>query len=169
MYSLSLSFSSSASLGLLCSLSRSVFWAWWMQSESINLFPCWIPDKIYKDKLNKLLMGWPISLCAGLCRSVSMCVSLKSRLVICMHMYVCAWVPGSPVCPWKHSKVGNNAAGCGHLCPATLSQGTSTLSHCYCTHYNWVYFHSLFLIYHFLSWNNWIIILDCCSYVFSCS
>lgn len=48
-----------------------------MQSESINLFPCWIPDKIYKDKLNKLLMGWPISLCASLCQSVStVCVCL---------------------------------------------------------------------------------------------
>lgn len=67
----------SPAVSLSRSLSRacSVFWVWWMQSESINLFPRWIPDKIYKDKLNKLLMGWPISLSAFLCRSEGLCRS----------------------------------------------------------------------------------------------
>lgn len=82
------------SLTPLLSHSHSVFWAWWMQSESINLFPCWIPDKIYKDKLNKLLMGWPISLCVCMCwiDCVAVCLvghmTFNSCIVICMHMYV---------------------------------------------------------------------------------
>lgn len=85
------------------SVSLSVFLLWWMQSESINPFPCWIPDKIYKDKLNKLLMGWPISLCGSLCWSVStvlvcVCVSLskcKFRFATaCVSSWLCSllWV-----------------------------------------------------------------------------
>lgn len=65
------------------SASRSLFWAWWIQSESINLFPRWIPDQIYKDKLNKLLMGQPISLCAA---PVQACVCWS---FVCMFVLAC--------------------------------------------------------------------------------
>lgn len=91
------------SLTPLLSHSHSVFWAWWMQSESINLFPCWIPDKIYKDKLNKLLMGWPISLCVCMCwidLCLCVCVSCGPhdfQFLHChLHAHVCC-----EVVPWK--------------------------------------------------------------------
>ena len=125
---LSLSLLSPASLRLLCSLSHSVFWAWWMQSESINLFPCWKPDKIYKDKLNKLLMGWPISLCACLCREcvcvcvcVCECLTLNSCLghlyarvclcvCVCLCACVCVCVCVSSVLSFLKHKVGGKPA-----------------------------------------------------------
>lgn len=112
-----------------------------MQSESINLFPCWIPDKIYKDKLNKLLMGWPISLCASLCtqgfgcETGRVCVCLRvsahqfkflpihlyARMCICVSSVLCKLVRVFFFSfPLKQNHVGSLSAVAFHRFPRIL-------------------------------------------------